>query len=123
MHASRGKVKSADRSQNLSTVPLASRPYMPGYGLPAADKGEGLLPWEWAVERLTESHNYWVATTRPEGRPHVMPVWGIWVESVFYFSTLLQHGARIQEIQESGGESALRDLYRKSRRGGGAGGG
>ena len=60
---------------------------MPGYGLPAADKGKGLLPWEWAVERLTESHNYWVATTRPEGRPHVMPVWGIWVESVFYFST------------------------------------
>jgi len=42
---------------------------MPGYGLPAADKGKGLLPWEWAVERLTESHNYWVATTRPEGRP------------------------------------------------------
>jgi len=60
---------------------------MPGYGLPAADKGKGLLPRDWAVERLTESHNYWVATTRPDGRPHVMPVWGIWVESVFYFST------------------------------------
>jgi len=70
-----------------TTLPKASRPYMPGYGLPAANKGPGLLPWKWAEGRITKSHNYWIATSRPNGSPHVMPVWGIWVNSVFYFST------------------------------------
>src|SRR2546425_7661558 len=55
--------------------PKRSRPYMPGYGLLDAAQGTGLLPWSWAVERLERSHDYWVATVRPDGRPHVMPVW------------------------------------------------
>lgn len=67
--------------------PRASRPYMPGYGLPAANEGSGLLPWKWAEGRISKSHNYWLATSGPNGKPHVMPVWGIWVDSVFYFST------------------------------------
>jgi nitroimidazol reductase NimA-like FMN-containing flavoprotein (pyridoxamine 5'-phosphate oxidase superfamily) len=58
---------------------------MPGYGIP--DSTEGLLPWSWAVERLSKAHNYFVATTRPGGRPHVMPVWGLWLDPAFYFST------------------------------------
>ena len=58
---------------------------MPGYGVPRDHKG--LLPWEWAQRRLTQSHNYWLITTRPDGAPHAMPVWGVWVESVFCFST------------------------------------
>ena len=60
---------------------------MPGYGISNANEGEGLLPWEWAAERLSVSHNYLVATTRPDGRPHVMPVWGLWLDDAFYFST------------------------------------
>ena len=60
---------------------------MPGYGILDANDGEGLLPWEWALERLSVSHNYLVATTRPDGRPHVMPVWGLWLDGAFYFST------------------------------------
>jgi nitroimidazol reductase NimA-like FMN-containing flavoprotein (pyridoxamine 5'-phosphate oxidase superfamily) len=58
---------------------------MPGYGLPRGAKG--LLPWTWAEERLRRSHNYWVVTVRPDGRPHAMPVWGIWIDARFYFST------------------------------------
>ena len=73
-------------------APEASRPYMPGYGILDADAGRGLLPWSWATERMAKSHNYWVATTRPDGRPHVMPVWGVWLGDAepggaFYFST------------------------------------
>jgi len=68
-------------------TPQASRPHMPGYGILDADAGRGLLPWSWATERLAKSHNYWVATTRPDGRPHVMPVWGVWLHDGFYFST------------------------------------
>jgi len=66
--------------------PIASRPYMPGYGILASRDGEGLLPWEWAVERLSSSHNYWLSTTRPDGRAHSMPVWGVWLDGAIYFS-------------------------------------
>jgi PPOX class probable F420-dependent enzyme len=70
-----------------SKSPKTSRPDIPDYGILAPDEGEGLFPWEWAVERLLVSHNYMVATTRPDGRPHVMPVWGLWIGNAFYFST------------------------------------
>jgi len=66
--------------------PTASRPHMPGYGILDAGSGSGLLPWEWAAQRLTEAHNYWLAT-KPNGRPHTMAVWGVWLNSAFHFST------------------------------------
>ena len=65
--------------------PKASRPHMPGYGLPRGRKG--LLPWKWAEQRLRRSHNYWLITVRPDATPHAMPLWGIWVEGGFFFST------------------------------------
>jgi len=58
---------------------------MPGYGLPKGSKG--LLPWSWAEQRLTKSHNYWISTARPDCTPHTMVVWGLWLEGKFYFST------------------------------------
>ncbi len=53
----------------------------------AANKGAGLLPWSWVAERMAKARNYWVATTRPDGAPHVMPVWGLWLNDAFWFST------------------------------------
>ncbi|WP_354645156.1 pyridoxamine 5'-phosphate oxidase family protein [Kitasatospora camelliae] len=69
--------------------PAASRPYMPGYGILPAEQGSGLLPWSWAGRRLADSHDYWLATVRPDGRPHVMPVWGVWLDDRLWFSTAL----------------------------------
>jgi nitroimidazol reductase NimA-like FMN-containing flavoprotein (pyridoxamine 5'-phosphate oxidase superfamily) len=65
--------------------PKASRPNIPDYGISRSKKG--LLPWKWAADRMGTSHQYWVATVRSDGRPHVMPVWGVWVQNAFYFST------------------------------------
>ncbi|HYU39308.1 MAG TPA: pyridoxamine 5'-phosphate oxidase family protein [Acidimicrobiia bacterium] len=67
--------------------PNASRPYMPGYGIKGSTDGRGLLPWSWAEERLTESHDYWIATVRSDGRPHLMPVWGVWDGDALWFSS------------------------------------
>jgi hypothetical protein len=67
--------------------PRASRPHMPGYGILGPTEGTGLLPWWWATERLTSSHDYWLATTWPDGRPHVMPVWGVWLDDALWFSS------------------------------------
>lgn len=73
----------AQRAQRKA--PRASRPHMPGYGLPRGRRG--LLPWRWAEQRLKRSHNYWVVTVRPDRRPHAMPVWGLWLDGAFFFST------------------------------------
>ncbi len=52
------------------------------YGIPATD--EGMLDWAFVEGEMAQARNYWVASTRPDGRPHVVPVWGIWLDGVFY---------------------------------------
>lgn len=73
------------KSKVKPASPKPSRPHMPGYGLPTTTKG--LLPWKWAKDRLNRSRQYWIATTRPDGRPHVMVVWALWLDGALYFST------------------------------------
>ena len=63
--------------------PDASRPHMPGYGIPTHKKG--MLPWSHVSERMAEAQNYWICTVSPDGRPHATPVWGIWLEDRLYF--------------------------------------
>jgi PPOX class probable F420-dependent enzyme len=67
--------------------PQASRPYMPGYGID--DDADGLLTWVEALRRLTAARNFWLATVRPDGRPHLMPVWAVWHEDALWFSSSL----------------------------------
>jgi nitroimidazol reductase NimA-like FMN-containing flavoprotein (pyridoxamine 5'-phosphate oxidase superfamily) len=50
---------------------------MSSYGVPA--DLDGVLPWSWAEERLVANKNYWVVTADGAGRPHAMPVWGVWL--------------------------------------------
>lgn len=68
-----------------SQEPRPSRPTMDGYGVPASR--DGILPWSWAQDRFSRSHNYWLTTVRPDAAPHVMPVWGVWLDGAWYFST------------------------------------
>jgi hypothetical protein len=70
--------------------PVSDRPAMPGYGVLPADQGGGLLPWSEAERRLTVSHDYWCATIGRGGRPHVMPVWGVWLDGRLWFSSGLR---------------------------------
>jgi PPOX class probable F420-dependent enzyme len=60
---------------------------MPGYGL--RETADGLLTWEEARRRLTTARNFWLATVRPDGRPHLMPVWAVWHEDALWFSSSL----------------------------------
>ena len=75
----------ASKRKTTAREPKASRPYMPGYGLPRSNRGA--LSWRWAADRLRKSHNYWLITSRPDGAPHAMPVWGLWLDDRFYFAT------------------------------------
>lgn len=56
---------------------------MADYGVP--DTPEGLLPWSWASERLVANRNYWFVTANAQGRPHSMPLWGVWLPDVERF--------------------------------------
>jgi nitroimidazol reductase NimA-like FMN-containing flavoprotein (pyridoxamine 5'-phosphate oxidase superfamily) len=59
---------------------------MPGYGITPSGDAEGVLPWSWAVEHLTNAHNYWVATGGSGRAPQLTAVWGVWQDDAFYFS-------------------------------------
>lgn len=71
------------------------------------------LPWKWASDRLVAARNYWIATTRLDGRPHSRPVWGVWLDGAFYFSTgslaaqHLPHRPDITVHLESGSETVI----------------
>jgi hypothetical protein len=74
-----------DRTQNQGKEPKRSRPQLPdGYGVPPGE--EGMLRWSHVQARMAEARNYWITTTRPDGRPHAVPIWGIWVDDRFYGS-------------------------------------
>ena len=62
--------------------PRVDRPHVPGYGIPRSTKG--VLPWSWAVERLERAEIYWLATADGDGAPHLIPIWGAWVDGRWY---------------------------------------
>ena len=68
----------------MNQHPHPDRPEMPpGYGVPKGD--QGLLSWDQVIERLAASTQYWMATTRPDGRPHVVPRWGAWLDGRLWY--------------------------------------
>ena len=67
--------------------PRRDRPSMPpGYGISKEPTPE-MLAWESVRRRVQEARNYWIATSSPDGRPHTAPVWGLWLDERFMFST------------------------------------
>ena len=47
-------------------------------------------PWAATRERLANperGRTYWLATVGPDGRPHVRPLLGLWLDGAFYFLT------------------------------------
>jgi nitroimidazol reductase NimA-like FMN-containing flavoprotein (pyridoxamine 5'-phosphate oxidase superfamily) len=53
------------------------------YGDPAATPP----PWAEVARLLAEAELYWLTTVRPDGRPHVVPLIGLWHEEAFWFCT------------------------------------
>lgn len=45
------------------------------------------VPWVQAQQRLTNGGWFWLATVRPDGAPHVMPVLAVWSQSVLYVAS------------------------------------
>ena len=45
------------------------------------------MSWTQAAGLFSIAHNYYLSIVRADGRPHVMPIWGVWSGGAFYFST------------------------------------
>lgn len=41
------------------------------------------------LQRLERETILWLATTRPDGRPHLTPIWFVWLHEGFYILTTL----------------------------------
>jgi len=63
-------------------TPKISRPKLPkGY----ADNPASYVDWAWVAEQMTASKNYWLSSVRPNGHPHVVPRWGVFIDNKFYY--------------------------------------
>ena len=95
-------------SRRSPAEPVADQPRMFGGTLEPTQ-----LPWRWAEQRLTDTRNYWIATVRSDGRPHTRPVWGVWLDGAFWFSTGSQADRNLRARPaitvhlESGSESVI----------------
>jgi hypothetical protein len=80
--------KRPTNGKRVKPQPTADRPFAPGYGIVGAKEGKGLLPWNWVTRKMKACRTFWLATIYAgHGRPHVMPLWGVWLDDAFYFST------------------------------------
>ncbi len=70
---------------------------------------------EKARQRLVNEHNIWVATVRPDGRPHLVPVWFVWHADKLYIGIQpgsvkgrnLAHNPNIALALEDGGKVVI----------------
>jgi len=63
-------------------TPKVTRPKFPkGY----VDHPISEVSWDYVSKRLTESINYWLCSVYPDGRPHVVPRWGAFLDGKFYY--------------------------------------
>ena len=62
--------------------PIITRPHFPDGYVPDP---KAFLTWSHVEQKLAGARNYWLCTVRPNGRPHSIPKWGVWVEDRLYF--------------------------------------
>jgi PPOX class probable F420-dependent enzyme len=94
------------------TPRLEHADFDPAYGISAEVPD---VSWEEVAQKLEASRNYWVASTRANGRPHAVPVWGLWLDGDLLFSTgrgsvtgrNVAHDPRVSVHLESGDDVVI----------------
>jgi hypothetical protein len=75
-----------DRSREEIRMTSATR--APDSETPTVEGQTETTPWAVALERLENpapGQNHWLATVRPDGRPHLMPIIAFWIDGAFHF--------------------------------------
>ena len=63
--------------------PKRDRPHLPDGYISKAPKG--MMTWPAVKKILTTFPYLWIGTTSPDGKPHMVQQWGVWVDDVLYF--------------------------------------
>jgi hypothetical protein len=84
-------------------APPAERPSSPppSYGVPTV--GGTLVPWDHVIDRLKVAAAYWLATTGTDGRPHVVPVWGVFADDDVYLEVGASSTAKVRHLHRDPG--------------------
>jgi hypothetical protein len=110
------KARNKSATKKPAADPAACRVGLPNvppmYGLKPRKQ---YLPFSHAEERLAKSRNYWICTSRPDGRPHSIPVWGFWIDGAVCFGTArssckarnLEHNAAVSIHLDSGDDVVI----------------
>jgi hypothetical protein len=77
------KITPKKAASKRTTTPRAKGPTQKNLDI----YGAAPIPWSRALKQLEASTGgtYWLATTRPDGRPHVAAVGALWVDGKIYF--------------------------------------
>lgn len=77
-------------------MPKITRPKFPkGY----VDNPISEVPWAYVEEKLTNAKHYWMCSVRPNGHPHVVPRWAVYLDGKIYYdgSPETRHARNIVE--------------------------
>src|SRR4051812_24993810 len=69
------------RSDMAQRTPTTT--FDPEYSSPSASA----IAWSTGQRALGAVQIYWLATVRPDGRPHLTPLIAVWLDGRLYFST------------------------------------
>ena len=81
------RIEDGGRTRGTPVEPVAELLFGASDGTPMSTDPNTVLPWAQAREQLTAAAKYWLATGRPDGRPHVMPVLAVWLVDALYVAT------------------------------------
>lgn len=66
--------------------PRRVRPEFPKeWGVP--NRPDRWVTWGHAERKLKREKVYWLSTVRADGRPHAVPLWGVWHANAFFFES------------------------------------
>jgi len=59
-----------------------TRPHFPpGY----VDNPISEVSWEYVAGQLRDAKHYWLCSVRPDGRPHCVPRWAVYLDGLVYY--------------------------------------
>jgi hypothetical protein len=67
----------------MSTPPVTVTAEIHGFSEPGAEP----VSWPDGLEHVIQADTFWLSTVRPDGRPHVTPLIGVWHGDALWFAT------------------------------------
>jgi hypothetical protein len=85
--------------------------FPPGY----VDHPKSEVSWEYVAGQLREAKHYWLCSARPDGRPHCVPRWCVYVDGLVYYdgspqtrhARNIMHNPHVSLHLESGSQAII----------------